>query len=169
MPKNDIILREGALHIEIGKRYSAEKVQAVTARELTSYFHKYYLEHFEEIRNKCEDTEYVSKYVRYKYIYKGNDVERYSRANIKKIKAHSEEINTLQGNSIAIRNSGYGELAWTIALVHRQTQVYALETDVDKFLIASHCTYIPQNLHFINDENELPTCELTIDCQTFLK
>ena len=68
MPKNDIILREGALHIEIGKRYSAEKVQAVTARELTSYFHKYYLEHFEEIRNKCEDTEYVSKYVRYKYL-----------------------------------------------------------------------------------------------------
>ncbi len=169
MPKNDIILREGALHIEIGPRYSAEKVQSVTARELTSYFHNYYVEHFEEIRNKCEDTEYVSKQVRYKYIYKGNDVERSSRANLRKIKAHSEEINTLQNNSIAIRYSGYGELAWTIALVHRQTQVYALETDVDKFLIASHCTYIPQNLHFINDENELPTCELTIDCQTFLK
>ena len=169
MPKNDFILREGKLHMEIGQRMSAAEVNSMETRELTSYFHDYYINHFEEIRRQREDTEYVMPFVRYKYFYKGNDVERATRAIIKKIKAHANEINTLNYNSIVITNSGYGELAWTIALVHRDTQVYAFEPDEDMFLIASHCSYIPENLHFVRHENELPECDYLIDNQLFIR
>ena len=169
MPKNDFVLREGHLHVEIGQRMPAAEVNSMDTRELTSYFHEFYIKHFDEIRRQREDTEYVMPFVRYKYFYKGNDVERATRANIKKIKTHADEINALNYNNIAIINSGYGELAWTIALVHRDTQVYAFEQDEDMFLIASHCSYIPENLHFVRYDNEMPKCEYLIDNQLFIR
>ena len=169
MPKNDFVLREGQLYVEIGQRMSIEEVKSMEARALTSQFHKYYIEHFEEIRNQREDTEYVLPFVRYKYIYKGNDTERECRRNLKRIRAHAAEIDAMEGHSIWVKNSGIGELAWTIALVHRDIQVYAMEADEDKHLIASHTSYIPDNLHFVSNETDVPECDCVIDAKTFLK
>jgi 1-acyl-sn-glycerol-3-phosphate acyltransferase len=169
MPKKDFVLREGQLYVEIGERMSAEKVAAAETRVLASQFRKFYIQHFEEIRTQREDTEYVLPFVRYKYIYKGNEVERTCRKNLKAIRAHAAEINALQGENIMVKNSGYGELAWTLALVHRDMQVYAVESDEDKFLLASHTSYIPENLHFARNEAEIPSCNQVIDTQKFLK
>ena len=107
--------------------------------------------------------------MRYKYIYKGNEAERECRRNLKHIRAHATEIDMLDSQNILVSNSGIGELAWTIALVHRDTQVYAVETDEDKYLIASHTSYIHNNLHFLRDGDTVPQCEYSIDCQEFLK
>ena len=169
MPKKDFVLREGHLHVEIGERMPANEVAAVDARALTSQFHKHYVEHYTELRNQLENTKYVMPFVRYKYIYKGNEVERSCRKNVKKIRAHADEIDAMQHESILLNNSGYGELAWTLALVHKETQVYAVEADEDKYLIAAHTSYIPENLHFLNEREEVPQCEWSMDCQEFLK
>ena len=169
MPKNDFVLREGKLYVEIGQRMPISEAKSMDAKELRTQFHDYYIKHLEEIRKEREDVDYVLPFVKYKYIYKGNEVERAVRASLKKIKAHSNEINYLNYNSIAITNSGFGELAWTIALVHRDTQVYAFEADEDKHLIASHCSYIPSNLHFVKDDKVLTIYDYLIDNQSFLK
>ncbi len=169
MPKNDFVLREGQLYVEIGERMPTEEVSAAETRALTSQFRKFYIQHFEEIRTQREDTEYVLPFVRYKYIYKGNEVERSCRKNLKAIRAHAAEIDALQGDSIWVKNSGYGELAWTLALVHRDMQVYAVETDEDQFLLASHTIYIPENLHFARNEAEILSYNQVIDTQEFLK
>ena len=169
MPKKDFVLREGRLHVEIGERMSANEVAAIDARALTSQFHKHYVEHYAELRNRLENTEYVLPFVRYKYIYKGNEVERTCRRNVKKIRTHAAEIDALYHESILLNNSGYGELAWTLALVHRTMQVYAMEPDEDKYLVAAHTSYIPENLHFLRDGEAVPQCENSMDCQAFLK
>ena len=169
MPKNDFVLREGQIHVEIGKRVPAEEAKNMDTHALTSYFHEFYITHYEELRKKYEDTEYVLPYVRYKYIYKGNEVERTVRANLKKVKERAKEINALNYNKIIITNSGYGELAWVFAMVHRDTIVYAFEADEDKYMIASHCTNIPDNLFFVKDENCLPKYEYIIDYQSFIR
>ena len=169
MPKKDFVLREGQLYVEIGQRTSAEEVTSIETRALATQFHNYYIEHFEEIRRQREDTEYVLSFVRYKYIYKGNENERECRRNLKRIRAHAAEIDALEGQSILVKNSGIGELAWTIALVHRDMQVYAVEADEDRYQVASHTSYIPNNLHFILDSQELPSCNYIIDNQTFLQ
>ena len=168
MPKNDFVLREGKIYVEIGQRLPIVEAKTLDAKELRSHFHEYYIKHLEEIRKEQEDVDYVLPFVRYKYIYKGNDIERAVRANLKKIKTHSEEINAFNYNSLAITHSGFGELAWTIALVHRDTQIYAFEADEDKYLIASHCSYIPNNLHFVKDDKVLTTYDYIIDNQSFL-
>ena len=169
MPKKDFVLREGQIYVEIGERMPAEEVKSIEARALTSRFHKYYIEHFGEIRRYRESTEYVLPFVRYKYVYKGNEAERECRRNLKRIRTHAAEIDALDFRSILLKNSGLGELAWTMALVHRDTQIYAVETETDKHLIASHTSYILENLHFIPEGKELPNCDYVIDTQIFLK
>jgi hypothetical protein len=169
MPKKDFVLREGQIYVEIGERMPAEEVKSVEARALTSRFHKYYITHFEEIRRERENTEYVLPFVRYKYVYKGNEAERECRRNLKKIRARTAELDAMDFGSILLKNSGIGVLAWTLALVHRDTQIYAVEADTDKHLIAAHTSYIPENLHFLRDGETLPQCDYSIDCQTFLK
>ena len=169
MPKNDFVLREGKLHVEIGQRMLAGEVNSIETNALRTHFHEFYIKHLEEIRKEREDVDYVLPFVKYKYIYKGNDVERAVMVSLKKFKAHSKEFNILNYNSIAITNSGYGELAWTIALLHRDTQIYAFEANEDKFLIATHTSYIPENLHFVKDGKELEKCDYIIDYQSFLR
>ena len=169
MPKKDVVLREGQLHVVIEQRKPYEELATMETRALTSQFRAYYTKHFAELRNQLENTEYVLPFVRYKYIYKGPEVERACRRNLKKIKAQASEIDALEQKSILIQNSGYGELAWTVALVHRDAQVYAVEADEDKFLLASHCSYIPENLHFVQQGDAVPQCEYVIETQEFLK
>ena len=169
MPKKDVVLREGQLHVVIEQRKPYEELAAMETRALTSQFRAYYTKHFAELRNQLENTEYVLPFVRYKYIYKGPEVERACRRNLKKIKAQASEIDALEQKSILIQNSGYGDLAWTVALVHRDAQVYAVEADEDKFLLASHCSYIPENLHFVQQGDAVPQCEYVIETQEFLK
>ena len=169
MPKNDFVLREGKLYVEIGQRMSANDVNSMETKVLRSYIHEFYIKHLEEIRDEREDVDYVLPYVKYKYFYKGNDIERAVRANLKKIKSHSAEINALNYSTIAITNSGYGELAWTIALVHRESQIYAFEADDDMYLIASHCSYIPENLHFVKDDKILTKYDYLIDNQLYIR
>ena len=169
MPKKDVVLREGQLHVVIEQRKPYEELATMETRALTSQFRAYYIEHFAELRNRFENTEYVLPFVHYKYIYKGPEVERVCRRNLKKIKAHASEIDALDQQFILIRNSGYGALAWTVALVHRDAQVYAVEADEDKYLLASHCSYIPENLHFVQSEEAVPQCEYVIETQDFLK
>lgn len=169
MPKKDVVLREGQLHVVIEQRKPYEELATMETRTLTSQFRAYYTQHFDELRNQLENTEYVLPFVRYKYIYKGPEVERVCRRNLKKIKAHASEIDAMKQKSILIHNSGYGELAWTVALVHRDVQVFAVEADEDKFLLASHCSYIPENLHFVQHGDAVPQCEYVIETQDFLK
>ena len=170
MPKQDFfVLREGSISVKIEKRMSAAEVRAMETRALTSWFHQYYVEHYDEIRRQRENTEYVLPYVRYKYVYKGRETERECRRNLKRIRAHAIEIDALDYGSILVKNSGLGELAWTIALVHRDTQVFAVEADEDKYLIASHCNCIPDNLHFVQGDTDIPKCDYVIDNQMFLK
>ncbi len=169
MPKKDVVLREGQLHVVIEQRMPYEELVTMETRALTSQFRAYYTQRFAELKNKLENTEYVLPFVRYKYIYKGPEVERTCRRNLEKIKAQALEIDAMEQKSFLIQNSGYGELAWTVALVHRDAQVYAVEADEDKFLLASHCSYIPENLHFLQGVDAVPQCEYIIESQDFLK
>ena len=169
MPKYDFILREGQLFVEIGQRMLADEVQSVEARALTSQYHAFYVSHFAKLRTQQEDLAYVLPFMRYKYLYKGLAVERECRRNLKRIRNHAAEIDALDYDSILLKDSGYGELAWTIALVHKDTQVYAVEADEDKYLVASHCSYILDNLHFVQEETGLPKCDYIIDSQIFLR
>ena len=45
----------------------------------------------------------------------------------------------------------------------------AIEADEDKFLLASHCSFIPDNLHFLQSGEGVPHSESIIETQEFLE
>lgn len=169
MPKKDILFREGKITVKICQRIENETFAEKDTRVLTSECHKMFVSHYDELRDKCENISYCLPFVRYKYLYKGREVEQESRRMLRKIKQHKEKIENLKFNSISILNSGQGELAWVFALANRKKQVYAFENDEDKYLIALHFVDIPENLHFLKQKNEDVFTDLIIDKNDWLK
>lgn len=169
MPKKDILLREGKITVEVCQRIENETFAEKDTRALTSECHKMFVSHYDELRDECEDVSCCLPFVRYKYLYKGREVEQETRRMLRKIKQHTEEIENLHFNSISILNSGQGELAWVLALANRKKQVYAYERDEDKYQIAAHCVGIPENLHFVKQESEIPATDLIINVNEWLQ
>jgi 1-acyl-sn-glycerol-3-phosphate acyltransferase len=157
LSKKDFMLREGNIYMEIGKRMSATEIQQRRgAMKLASQFHKIYSVCYKEICNRCENTNYFMSYVRYKYMYKGYEVETRCKKTLHHIKSVSSRIdcNYQAANVVWLINSGQGEFAWLFALVHKNVEVYAFERDKDLHLLALNTVGIPHNLHFVHLIND---------------
>lgn len=89
------------------------------------------------------------------YIYKGINIEWEVKSNLKKNKNYSQLIEDLKPyKTIQFTNCGYGELPFLAAMVLKEAQIYASETDEEKLLIAQNCANMPANLHY-EEENEI--------------
>ena len=158
LPKNDFMLREGALYTEIGARIPCHDPRyGVDFKTRTSNLRKYYITHYAEICAEREGADYYAWYVYQKYRAQGRKIGRACRRTLQK-----------QGNfrtvidqaplvpCIRIDHSSTGEFALLYALVHPQTEVYALEPDPKRLAIASRALTLPTNLHLSADDHGIP-------------
>lgn len=149
LPKHDFMLREGRMTLEIGERMPADIVATTDTMTLRKHFHVLYVKHFEEMKRSYENSAYFVPLVRYRYMFKGSDVER--RANrILKDKRHLAEIvdrDFYSVESYVFDEAGQGEIPLVFALVHPNIEVYADFYNEDDYLVASHLQGIPRNLH----------------------
>ena len=149
LPKHDFMLREGRMTLEIGERMPADVVATTDTLTLRKHFHVLYVKHFEEMKRSYENSAYFVPLVRYRYMFKGSDVER--RANrILKDKRHLAEIvdrDFYSVESYVFDEAGQGEIPLVFALVHPNIEVYADFYNEDDYLVASHLQGIPRNLH----------------------
>ncbi|MDR1005164.1 MAG: 1-acyl-sn-glycerol-3-phosphate acyltransferase [Prevotellaceae bacterium] len=152
LPKKDFMLREGAIHVEVCRRVPADDpAMGTTVKERTAAFRRFYIRHFDELRNKLETAAYFLPYVRYKYMYKGSATEARCRRTLRRQsewQAHIDRPYPAEVRAVRIDHSGQGELAWLFALVHRDIEVYACEADEELHLLAANTSDIPRNLHF---------------------
>ena len=154
LPKREFMICRGRMYMEIHNRISINDPRIGSDyRQKTSYFHKYYVENYAELL-KMEETMCNYKYfVRHKYLYKGKDVSRRCR----RILANVPMPKLVLDNNVRViwlLNSGQGEVAWLFALMHHGVDVYAFEKNEDDYALASHCSFIPRNLHFIRYESK---------------
>jgi 1-acyl-sn-glycerol-3-phosphate acyltransferase len=169
LPKKDFMLRKGTISIEIGRRIgNSDTSFGEGYRERTSRIHRYYTEHYAAMRTQYETVDYYSDYIRLKYLYKGRDIESRCKKTLRKMdvihQCIGSDFSTIR--TVNIINSGQGEIAWLMALVHHDIEVHAYESDNDKHLIASHCTDTPKNLHFhLSTGNELTDCPIDNNCK----
>lgn len=157
LPKKDFMLREGKIYIEVGKRMPVIEVQkSVKTKKLATQFQKMYCDYYRDICISREDTNYFIPYVRYKYMYKGYEVESRCRRTLHCIKAVPGCIEQGYQNIkvVWITNSGQGEFAWLFALVHKDIEVYAFEREEDFHRLAMNTSGRPRNLHFVHLINE---------------
>ena len=157
LPKNDFMLREGCIDMRIEERitlsdprYSADLLQR--ARQ----FRHYYVTHYRELCRQLEDPAYCAVYVRYQYLYKGAEVERRMRRNLRQAVAELQTSPYDGQQEIWLTDSGQGERALLTALVYPQAEVYATITDEESYEIAANVAVIPSNLHLQRLSSELP-------------
>ena len=144
LPKTDFMLREGSVHLEVGSRIPCSK----DYRSMTKECHRLFVSRYAELRKTLETPEYLSVYVRYKYLYKGYDVESRCR------KAWARVANVVflceapSGNHFEIHDCGQGEYALIFSLMHPEIEVDAYDKDEDNVMLASNISCLPANLHF---------------------
>ena len=145
LPKHDFLLRKAGLYMEIGKRFEvpAEDNLAAFTREVRHAYQKEY----ERIRKERETAAYTATYVRYQYLYKGHDADAECRRVL--TPETFAQVDALTGTEMTIKDAGCGVYALLVALTHPEMQVIAYEEDEEKYLTASRCVGVPENLTYI--------------------
>ncbi len=71
LPKEDFMLREGAIHVEVNSRIGAEEHpdDELADRTMTKRMHRYYLTHYQELCDRIETEDYWRPYEKYKRYY----------------------------------------------------------------------------------------------------
>jgi 1-acyl-sn-glycerol-3-phosphate acyltransferase len=159
LPKNDFLLREGQITVQVRERIAPDKTIDYAAR--TKQIRKYYTETFAEISKEIETPDYFKSFVLHNYMYKGVEVWRGAKAEMRlamcdkryEICDMRQATNDVQQSHIAhrtshivIKNNGYGIQSLMFALANKNTQVIAIEEDEEKVAIARNCAGVPQNL-----------------------
>ena len=124
MPKNDIVLREGQLSVEVKKRVPFDGFKMKDTRVLTSEMRELMKAYLEEMRHRLEDEKYCMPFVRYQYMYKGRDVARRARRNL------NEYLES------GVWNAGQGEVALLKALSHKAEHFECRFDNEEDYLIA---------------------------------
>ena len=145
LPKTDFMLREGTISMEVGSRIPPRS----DYRSITKEMHLLYLEHFAGMKKRLETPEYLSRYVRYKYLYKGAGVESRCRKALSGIGGVDYLQATGEGpDRFEIHGCGQGEYSLIYALMHPETEVEAYDPDEENIMLASCCSNLPANLHY---------------------
>ena len=146
--KKDFILRKADISLKVGKRIDWKQV-GDNLMAFTRNMRHSFCEEYSTIRREKETASYNAEYVKYQYLYKGNEAMRECR---QVLRTKIGEIDGMHEKQVVIKGSGYGAYALLLALTHPETEVIAYEADEDKFLTASRCVGVPSNLHHVNGE-----------------
>ena len=145
LPKTDFMLREGTVTMEVGSRIPPGS----DYRSMTKEVHHLYLDRFAEMKKRLETPGYLSKYVRYKYLYKGAGVESNCRKALSAIGSVGYLHESGEGPArFEIHGCGQGEYSLIYALMHPETEVDAFDPDEENIMLASSCSNLPANLHY---------------------
>ena len=109
----------------------------------------YYTREYQRLCCEVEDADYYADLVLHNYIYKGRDIERRARKNLRQNGNYREAIAALPDNGeYRIEDCGQGEFALLAALVKKNLQITATDSDADLVDIAANCVSVPENLKY---------------------
>lgn len=162
LPKKDFMFRKGKITLRILPRVKREEVYEMTPMEQASHFRKLIRKEYDKIVCQNETSDYFKSLILYKYAYRGWRVVARCKKTLKQIRRYQYLIDNNSAYSrVRILNSGIGTFALTYALVNKNTEVYAYESNLQDSTIAETTVHLPKNLHYIHSvwESETGTDE----------
>lgn len=161
LPKHEFLLREAGISLEVGARI---RVPEGDIAAFTREMRHSYMQTYDRIRLARETAAYNAPYVRYQYLYKGVDAMRECSSVLNPATYAAIDALGADARTVAVEGSGYGAYALLLALSHRDKEIYACESDEEKYLTAVRCSGVPANLHYIHavEGCERPAADLTI-------
>lgn len=88
--------------------------------------------------DRYETADYFASLVIDRYRYKGVELLREVKGNLRKNNNYSSLVDQKQSQLVIIINSGYGEMPLLMALVHPDVRVIAVENDHDRLTVAKY-------------------------------
>ena len=172
LPKEETLLRRGKVCVSIEQRISTDntefragKESIETARLIRHFYHNRYA----EICRQEEDIEYYKDTVRHNYIYKGAEVAKSCRHQLKNLQKIQDLMPKLADTGkMLIKNCGQGEYALLLALVKKDWQIDAYEKDQDLLDTARNCVSVPANLHYVNELKDETGYDIILDVKDLI-
>ena len=150
MPKNELYVRPGKVNVEIGRRITAKELRCMgnSSVQRASAIRNLYSNLYRKAINKYETVEYYEQLVYHNYIYKGVEIQRECRKNLKSKMSRADSLaSEISSNSyVLLENCGQGEIALLLALARRDVRFVANDKDPLKMEIARNCMAVPDNL-----------------------
>lgn len=157
LPKTELHLRRGACTLKIYDRVKpSDKSFGNDYVERSKNFRRFYSAEYNELAKHIETAEYFKDRVLHNYIYKGPAVEWQARRILKKKSAFAVVNRLPETGMVVFINSGYGTLPLLAALVKKELQVFGIEKDEEKRLLAENCVSRPANLAYVASVDEIP-------------
>ena len=138
LPRNSIQVFPGQMTV---RAYGRIKQNGkIPYAELTSQLHDFYKKEYAQIARQTETASYYSALVLDRYRYKGEEIFRAVRRNLKSNNNYIQHVDSTEEFPIVlVKNGGYGEFALLYALVHKQTKVLVYETDENRKALMTYC------------------------------
>jgi len=172
LPKKELMIRKGKITVKVGERVPFEAYSQLGGYQQTSkWFRQQIQTSYDELSAEIETADYWADKVLHNYIYKGVEIEWSVRKNLRKQANYKKWIQSISSaKNVQVLNCGYGEFPLLAAMVLKNTNIYAFENDENKYSIAENCTNIPQNLHYVkNDEITPIKYDCVLDMNKLLK
>lgn len=169
LPKKDFMFRKGEITLSILPRVATDAHADLALRERASLFRKLIRGEYNKLVTEKEKDSYFQSLILYKYAYRGWKTVSRCKRTLRESKKYSEIINGGHDlRTVRIINSGIGTFALLYALVNKSTEVYAYESNLSDYRIASDTASLPKNLHYIHAvwdsefDMDCDVCDLTI-------
>ncbi len=154
LAKNDKVLRKGSISVEIHDRIRQDDLSFGEGfKERTKGIRRYYVGSYERICRERETAGYYADLVRHQYVYKGREIEKdcASQLSLRHCDMVGRFMPTSGDGIVRIAGSGIGAFALLFAMARKDLEVYACESDLQKFSVARNCLLHPANLHFVEE------------------
>ena len=140
LPRNSWCVFAGKITVGMGQRIlAADATWGEDYVVRTKRVHQYYVDWYREVAEQIETAAYYRRLTLDKYRFKGVDVMREVKHNLRKFDNYAAWVDTpCTAQRVAVLNSGWGEFALLFALTHRHIEVIAVEADADKTQLARY-------------------------------
>ncbi|MCQ2262879.1 MAG: 1-acyl-sn-glycerol-3-phosphate acyltransferase [Bacteroidales bacterium] len=152
-PKREFILNKGRVDVTILSPFVIDN-QAVSAEQrmlsVTRSFRHRFIEEYKKICVEVETPAYFKELVKANYLYKGTEVARECRRQMRHFQQFEQRVAELpDSGSVVLRDCGQGEFALLAALVKKDLQITAVGSDAEMLEVARNCAACPANLRFV--------------------
>lgn len=151
LPKRDFMFRKGRITLRILPRIPYDAGDSTPSVRRASAYRALLRREYAALARRVEDAAYFRSYLLYRYAYRGWSTVARCKSALSRLGDWQRHIDDgTESARVRVVNSGIGVFALAFALVNKETEVYAFESDIRLHRIAAATPALPPNLHFLN-------------------
>lgn len=152
-PKKEFILHKGRVDVAILSSFNIENQEINSEQRMlaiTRNFRSQFIEAYKKLCAEVETPAYFKDLIKGNYLYKGTEVAREYRRQMRQWAQFEQRIAELpDSGSVVIHDCGQGEFALLAALVKKELQITAIGDNEEMLDVAKACAARPGNLVFV--------------------